>query len=195
MASKNLLLGVTGAVGATLVPHYLYVIRQALDVTVYVMMTKAAQRFVTPYTLRLFSGNPVFTDAFDFTDDIRIPHIELARWAHVLLVMPATANIISKAAAGICDELVSTTIVAGKVPTLFAPSMNQAMWEDASVQENLAKLVDRGYEVISPTVGYEISTRVETFGVMPPPEEIVERLHEYMPGCEGGREETAGPPA
>jgi phosphopantothenoylcysteine synthetase/decarboxylase len=180
MTSGNLIIGVTGSIGCILVPHYVYAIRQALNVNVRIVMTAAAQKFVTPYTLEIFAGGHVFTDSFEMTSDVRVPHIELARWADVILVLPATANIIAKTAHGLCDDLLSTLLLARKRPTFFAPSMNEEMWENVALQQNLRILADRGNEIINPAHGYEVSDMSKTFGAIPPPQTVIDLLQNYF---------------
>ncbi len=92
----NLLLGVTGSVGALAVPEYIRLLRESIVKRVDIMMSYSATKFVTPYTLRLYSGNHVFTDSFDISDDVRVPHIDLTRRCDLFVIMPATANISGK---------------------------------------------------------------------------------------------------
>src|SRR3989304_172762 len=121
---NNLLLGVTGSVGVLAVPDYIKLLRESFAERVYVMMSHSAKKFVTPYTLRLYSGNYVFSDSFDISDDVRVPHIELTRKCDMFVIMPATANIIGKVANGICDDLISTAVMAFFVPGGFFSSMH-----------------------------------------------------------------------
>lgn len=171
---KTLLIGVTGAVGAVNMPQVIHKFRHFFAENVYIMQSQAAQRFIPPYTLQLFSGHPVYTDSFAITDEISVPHIELARKADLLLIMPATANILGKAAAGICDDLISTTIVACQAPIVFVPSMNEAMWADRIVQRNVAALKEVGYYVLDPSEqGVEVSDMSVGTGAMPPFESVL----------------------
>jgi phosphopantothenoylcysteine synthetase/decarboxylase len=165
---ENLLIGATGSIGVVNMPQYIHKFRQAFANNVTVLMSRSAQKFIPPYTMGLFSGNPVFTDTFDVAGDIQVPHIELARKADLFLIMPATANIFGKAAAGICDDLISTTIVACQAPIAFVPSMNQVLWSDKVVQRNVSTLKELGYYVIEPTYGVEVSGLEKTLGAMPP---------------------------
>ncbi len=178
----NLLIGVTGSVGVLNVPLYLLLLRQSFAKEIHVMMSRAAQKFLRPYSLRLLSGNPVFTDGFQMTDTVKVPHIELTRRADLLLVMPATANIIGKAANGICDDLISTSIVACEAPVVFVPSMNEAMWSNKAVQQNVEKLRSFGYFLIEPSNGYEIADMRETHGAMPAFPTILEQLEKIIAG-------------
>ncbi len=178
----NLLVGVTGSVGVLNVPLYLFLFRQSFAKEIHVMMSRAAQKFLRPYSLRLLTGNPVFTDGFQITDTIMVPHIELTRRADLLLVMPATANVIGKAANGICDDLISTSIVACKAPVVLVPSMNEAMWSNKAVQQNVEKLKSFGYHIIEPSSGYEIADMRQTYGAMPAFPSIREQLEKIIAG-------------
>ncbi len=178
----NLLIGVTGSVGVLNVPLYLFLFRHSFAKEIHVMMSRAAQKFLRPYSLRLLSGNPVFTDGFQMTNTIKVPHIELTRRADLLLIMPATANVIGKAANGICDDLISTSIVACKAPVVFVPSMNEAMWSNKAIQQNVEKLKSFGYHLIEPSNGYEIADIRQTYGAMPAFPSILERLEKIVAG-------------
>ena len=171
---KHLLIGITGAVGAVNMPQAIHKFRRLFAEEIHIMQSQAAQRFIPPYTLQLFSGRPVYTDAFAITDELSVPHIELARKADLLLIMPATANILGKAANGICDDLISTTIVACQVPIVFVPSMNAMMWTDRIVQRNVAILKEVGYVVLDPSEqGVEVSDLSIGVGAMPPFESVL----------------------
>lgn len=164
---NNLLLGVTGSVGVLVVPEYIRLLRERIAKDVHVMMSHSARKFVTPYTMRLYSGNYVFTDSFDISDDVRVPHIELTRACDMFVIMPATANIIGKVANGICDDLISTAVMACKAPVIFVPAMNPSMWFSKANQKNLSVLKELGHHVIPPSEGYEIASLKLSFGSMP----------------------------
>jgi phosphopantothenoylcysteine decarboxylase/phosphopantothenate--cysteine ligase len=180
MPCGNLLVGVTGSVGAVTLPNYLLLLKQYFAKEIHVMMSRAAQKFVPPYTMRLLSGHKVFTDSFEMSADVRIPHIELTKDADLFLIMPATANIIGKAANGICDDLISTCIVASRAPVVFVPSMNEVMWFNKAVQENVRKLRSFGYYVLEPDSGLEVSGMKQTFGAMPTFQSVVAQLNEIL---------------
>ena len=154
----HLLIGMTGSIGVVDMHRYLVKLRQIFAKKITVMMSKSAQQFVPAYTMELFSANPVIADSFDIKGEIRVPHIELAEQADLFLIMPATANILGKAAHAICDDLISTTIVACQAPIVFAPSMNEVMWTDKLVQRNVSILKEVGYYVLEPGEGFEVST-------------------------------------
>lgn len=165
---NRLLVGVTGSVAATVMPQVLVFLRTQGVASVRVIMSRAACRFVTPYVLRLHSGRWVFTDAFGHGDGVAVPHVELPRQADLFLVMPATANILAKAAHGICDDLISTAVVACSCPVLFVPSMNEVMWRNPAVQGNVARCREHGYHVMNPVHGMEIADLEPIYGTMPP---------------------------
>ncbi|MEM2160175.1 MAG: flavoprotein [Candidatus Nitrosotenuis sp.] len=164
---NNLLLGVTGSVGILAVPEYIRLLRESVAERVDVMMSHSAKKFVTPYTMRLYSGNYVFTDSFDITDDVRVPHIDLTRRCDMFVIMPATANIIGKAANGICDDLISTAVMACESPVVLVPVMNRNMWLSKANQKNVSTLKELGHHVIPPSEGYEVSDMKPGFGSMP----------------------------
>src|SRR5205809_622312 len=118
-----------------------------------VVMTAAAQRFVTPLTFQTLAGQPVATDTFDLTQESEIGHIRLADEANAVAIAPATANVIAKLAAGIADDLLTTVLLATRAPLVLAPAMNVHMWEHPTVQENVARLVARGARVVGPASG------------------------------------------
>ena len=173
---NNLLLGVTGSVGVVVVPHYIKLLRESVAKSVHVMMSHSAQKFVTPYTFRLYSGNDVFTDSFYISDDVRVPHIELTQKCDVFVIMPATANIIGKVANGICDDLISTAVMASTKPVVFVPSMNPSMWFSKANQKNVSVLKELGHYVLPPSEGYEIVDMKPSFGSMPEFDVIVDFL-------------------
>jgi phosphopantothenoylcysteine decarboxylase/phosphopantothenate--cysteine ligase len=153
-----LAVAVTGAVAAAYTPGWIWHLRSTLAREVHVLMTRCARHFVTARILRLVSGNPVYRSLFQEDGLFRVPHVELSEWARLLLVLPATANILAKAAHGIADDLVSTAILTFGERVVFVPAMNQAMWENPIVQENVDKLVRLGRKVVAPVPGTEIAT-------------------------------------
>src|SRR5512138_3882943 len=121
--------------------------------TVRVAMTPAATRFVGPLTFQAISGAPVLTDLLDPSADLQYGHLALARVADLLVVAPATADLIARIRAGMGDDAVTTTVLAATCPVLLAPAMNTRMWRNAAVQENLAALRARGMHVVGPASG------------------------------------------
>lgn len=141
-------------------------------ITVQVMMTAAAQKFVTAMTFQALTGKAVAADIFDLTQESQIGHIKLADAADLILIAPATADIIAKAAHGICDDIVSTVLLATKAPIVFAPSMNVNMYENPITQDNIRALKKRGCRFIDPGVG-ELACGWEGQGRLAEPGEIV----------------------
>ncbi len=167
--NKTVLLCVTGCIAAYKACEILRLLQKS-GYRVKVLMSEHATHFVDPVTFRALSHEKVAVDLFDDPQD-PIHHISLAQEADVVLVAPATANIIAKMAHGIADDLLSTTLLATRAPIVVAPAMNVGMWEAAATQENLAVLKNRGVTVIQPDSGYLACGEVAT-GRLPEPEQI-----------------------
>ena len=152
LVNKRVLLGVTGGIAAYKSAE---VIRRLIDLgaTVKVVMTRSAHDFITPLTLQALSGNPVHTKLLDTEAEAAMGHIELARWADVILITPASANFIARMAAGQADDLLSTLCLASRSEVAIAPAMNQAMWRNQSTQNNLTNLDKRGIKIFGPDKG------------------------------------------
>ncbi len=140
-----------------------------------VCMTREAQKFVTPLTFQALSGRPVRIDTFDLVDSSDPQHISLSERADLMLVAPATNNIIAKVAAGLCDDLVSLMVCAAACPVVFAPAMNSRMWDHPIAQENFAKLARLGYRFIGPEEGW-LACRNVGAGRLSEPQKIVEQI-------------------
>ena len=152
LANRQVLLGITGGIAAYKSAELVRRLRDA-GATVRVVMTPAACEFITPLTLQALSGEPVHLDLLDPAAEAAMGHIELARWADLVLVAPASADFMARVAAGIADDLLSTLCLATKAPLLFAPAMNQAMWSNAATQQNLRTLTARGVRFAGPGEG------------------------------------------
>ncbi|MGC1380998.1 MAG: bifunctional phosphopantothenoylcysteine decarboxylase/phosphopantothenate--cysteine ligase CoaBC, partial [Candidatus Baltobacteraceae bacterium] len=150
-ASARILLGVSGGIAAYKAAALTSTLVQR-GAIVDVIMTSAAERFVTPLTFSSLTARPVYTTLWDAPEEI--PHIRLVREAEVALVAPATANLIAKLAAGIADDLLTTALLAARIPRLLVPAMNRTMYEDPATQANLTALRARGYEIVAPEHGY-----------------------------------------
>ena len=148
-SGKNIVLGVTGGIAAYKACNLVSRLKKQ-NADVDVIMTKSACEFVTPLTFRALSGREVTTSTFQEPERYEINHISLANRADVLVIAPATANIIGKIAAGIADDMLSTTVMATKAPCVIAPAMNTAMYENPAVQENIKKLSALGYIFVPP---------------------------------------------
>ncbi len=148
----HLLIGVCGSVHAVYLPTYLHLIRQRFHVTVSAVVTKAAEGFVVPTALDCCCGEGFAVSGPDRAQADGTPlHISLARWADVVLVLPATANSLSKLAVGASDDLYSTTLTAFDGPTFIAPAMSASMWACRAVQRNVQRVVQDGRRLIAPT--------------------------------------------
>jgi phosphopantothenoylcysteine synthetase/decarboxylase len=153
LKGREILVGVCGGIAAYKTADLVSKLVQ-LGAGVTVAMTGEAQRFITPLTFEALSGRKVRTDTFDLVDSADPQHIALTERADLLLVSPATANLIAKVACGICDELLSLMICAAACPVVFAPAMNNRMWDNPITQENCAKLTNLGYRFIGPDSGW-----------------------------------------
>lgn len=172
----KLLVGCTGSVGVLFVPSLIMKLRKEHRTKIEVMMTKSAQKFITPYALEILTGMPVATDLFASYQHNHIQFIESHR---VFLLAPATASMISKIANGIADDLVSLSAcvcVGSSTELVVAPSMNIAMWECAFLQENVAKLKKAGVHFVGPSRGTEIVNFKEATTAMASDEEVIAKL-------------------
>lgn len=168
--NKKVVLGVCGGIAVYKAVELLrLLVKAGADVSV--IMTRSAQEFVTPLTFQTLSGNPVHTELFNLYQEKEIGHISLADRADLFLVAPATANVIGKVAAGIADDLLTTTLMATRAPVLFAPAMNVHMYENPIYQRNEACLRELGYHFINPAVG-ALACGYEGQGKLPEPEAI-----------------------
>lgn len=152
LTNKRIVVGITGGIAAYKSAELTRRLRdQGADVRV--VMTAAAQTFITPLTLQALSGNPVHTQLLDPQSEAGMGHIELARWADAVLVAPASANFLAKLAQGRADDLLTTLCVATQAPLAVAPAMNRLMWDNAATQDNVATLTGRGVHVFGPGSG------------------------------------------
>ena len=142
-------------------------------------MTASAQAFITPLTLQALTGNQVHIDLLDETAELGMGHIELAKWADLLIIAPATANTIAKLAMGIADDLLTTVCLATAAPILVAPAMNQQMWQHPSVKLNLQTLTDYDYEIIQPASGEQACGDIGE-GRLPEPEQLLEYVQYFI---------------
>jgi phosphopantothenoylcysteine decarboxylase/phosphopantothenate--cysteine ligase len=152
LSGKTIVVGLSGGIACYKVAELIRLLVRA-SATVRVMMSAAAQQFITPLSLQTLSGHPVATNLFDLTQESAIGHIQLADVADVVIIAPATANIIGKIAAAIGDDLLTTVLLATRAPVLLAPSMNVNMYENPLVQTNLNRLQAAGYRIVDPGEG------------------------------------------
>ncbi len=146
----NLLIGVSGSIHATFLPAYIVNLRPTVAKDIRLILTSDAQRFVSCEALKWFVDGHVYVDPYERDANMKPWHITLNDWADAFLVLPASANTISKAAHGIADNLLSLTILGSTVPIDFAPAMNASMWKSKSLQRNLSTLLSDGHRIIDP---------------------------------------------
>jgi phosphopantothenoylcysteine decarboxylase/phosphopantothenate--cysteine ligase len=174
LAGRRVLVGVSGGIAAYKGAELVRRLRQA-GAEVRVVMTAGAQAFITPLTMQALSGNPVHTDLLDSRAEAAMGHIELARWADVILVAPASANLIARLAHGLADDLLTTLCLATESPLLLAPAMNRAMWAHPATQANCDLLRQRGVKLLGPASGEQACGEVGE-GRMVEADELVEGL-------------------
>ena len=152
LTHRRILLGVSGGIAAYKSAELIRRLRE-LGADVRVIMTRAAQEFITPLTLQALSANPVHTDLLDPQAEAAMGHIELARWADLMVIAPASADIVSRLAQGKGDDLLTTVCLARRCPLAVAPAMNQAMWRNAATRENIKVLRARDVRILGPASG------------------------------------------
>ena len=178
MEKKNILLCVTGGIAVYKAVALTSKLTQA-NFNVKVMMTESAMKFVQPLSFQAMSRNDVYFDTFDEKDSSVIAHIDLADWADLILVAPATANVIGKLANGIADNMVTTTLLAATAPVWIAPAMNVNMYNHPAVKRNLAQLFEDGCRFIEPSEGYLACGYIGK-GRLEEPEKITELVIEHF---------------
>lgn len=174
LTDKNVVLGVTGGIAVYKSAEIVSRLRK-LGVSVYVIMTENAAKFVAPLTFETLSNHPVVTDTFARPDTWEVEHIALAKRADVFAIAPATANILAKMAHGIADDMLSTTVLATKAPVLVAPAMNTGMWTAEATRENCAALARRSVYFVGPDAGF-LACGDKGAGRMSEPAAIVEAI-------------------
>ena len=167
----RVVLGVTGSIAAYKACELVRLLVKRGD-DVHVVMTEHARAFVTPLTFQTLSRNPVECNLFEDPQDWKPEHISLAAAADLVVVAPATANIIAKMAHGIADDLLSSTLLATKAPVVVAPAMNDGMWTNPATQANVATLISRGVRVVQPGTG-ELACGTSGTGRIAEPSEIL----------------------
>jgi phosphopantothenoylcysteine decarboxylase / phosphopantothenate---cysteine ligase len=178
MKGKRILLCVSGGIAVYKAAALTSKLVQA-GAEVKVMMTASACEFVTPLTFQALSRNPVYTDTFDEKDPSVIAHIDLADWPDLILVAPATANMIGKIANGLADDMISTTLLAATAPVWIAPAMNVHMYDHPAVKKNMSTLSSFGYSFVEPGEGYLACGYVGK-GRLEEPETIVSLISSYF---------------
>lgn len=187
---KLIVLGVTGGIAAYKACHICSQLQQK-GAKVRVIMTESATRFVHPLTFQTLSRHHVYLDLFEDADPTVVSHIDLADHADLILVAPATANVIAKLAHGIADDMLSTTLLATEAPVWLAPAMNGHMYAHPAVQHNLKRLKERGVKLIEPDSGMLACGYVGQ-GRMAEPEEIIAQVEQYFAGQNEARTISKG---
>lgn len=174
----NVVIGITGGIAAYKACGIVsYLKKEGANVDV--IMTKNACEFITPLTLETLSGNKVVTDMFDRPDYMEVKHISLARKADLFIIVPATANIIGKIANGIADDMLSTTVMAATCPIIICPAMNNYMYENFIVQDNMDKLKAYGYKFVEPENG-RLACGYDGKGKLASSEEIINAANKIL---------------
>jgi len=178
LKGKEIVLGVTGGIAAYKAAELLRLLVKR-GANVHVVMTRNAREFVTPLTFQTLSGNPVTTDPFVLLEGEKIGHVSLADLAELIVILPATANIIGKIANGIADDFLSTMVMASKAAVLFAPSMNVNMWESKVLQRNIETLVETGFHFMDPGEG-ELACGWYGKGRLAELDEVMEKIEDLF---------------
>ena len=181
LANKHILLGVTGSIAAYKSADLVRRLRAA-GAQVRVVMSEGATAFITPLTLQTVSGQPVFLHHLDAATEAAMDHIALARWADLILIAPASANLLARMACGIADDLLSTICLASDAPLVLAPAMNQAMWRHPATQENAKSLAARGVELLGPAEGEQACGDFGTGRMLEPDELVASLAGRFSPG-------------
>lgn len=174
LKNKTILLGVTGGIAAYK-SAYLASLLVKAGASVHVLMTENAKNFINPITFETLTGHKCISDTFDRNFEFHIEHVALAKRADVIMVAPATANVLAKLAHGIADDMLTTTILASKAPKLIAPAMNTGMYVNPVTQDNLKLLSKYGMKIIAPAKG-RLACGDEGIGKMPEPEILYEHI-------------------
>jgi phosphopantothenoylcysteine decarboxylase / phosphopantothenate---cysteine ligase len=174
LLNKNIVLGISGGIAAYKCPELVRLLIQE-GAHVQVVMTQAAQQFVTPVTMQALTGKPVFTSQWDNSVPNNMAHIELSRSADAILIAPTSADLMAKLSLGLADDLLSTLCLARDCPLLLVPAMNKQMWEHAATQRSVKRLNDDGVKLLGPASGFQACGEVGA-GRMLEPAEITEQL-------------------
>ena len=190
---RSVLLIITGSVAAYKSLELIRLLK-ARGVAVTSILSKGGAKFITPLAVSSLTGTKTYDDLFSLTDEVEMGHIELSRVADVILVAPASANIIAKIAAGLADDLATTALLATNKPVIIAPAMNHKMWHHAATQRNLAQLKKDGVRVIEPTEG-DMACGEFGMGRLAEPADIIKALEQFRSGALSGKRAivTSGP--
>jgi phosphopantothenoylcysteine decarboxylase/phosphopantothenate--cysteine ligase len=174
LLNKKIVLGISGGIAAYKTPELARLLMQE-GASVQVVLTEAAQQFVTPVTMQALTGNPVFTSQWDNSISNNMAHIELSRAADAIVIAPGSADLMAKLSLGLADDLLSTLCLARDCPLLIAPAMNKQMWEHAATQRSMERLSKDGVTLLGPASGFQACGEVG-MGRMLEPTEIAEQV-------------------
>lgn len=174
LTGKKIVLGVSGGIAAYKMANVASMLVK-LHADVHVVMTEHATHFITPETFETLTANRCYTDTFDRSMEMHVPHVTLGTTADAILIAPASADVLGKIAHGIADDMLTTTVLPATCPVMLAPSMNVHMYENKIVQDNMRRLADYGYEIIEADEGY-LACRAIGKGKLPPESLLVEYI-------------------
>ena len=180
LKGKTVVLGVTGSIAAYKIASLASMLVKK-HANVHVIMTQNAMNFINPITFETLTGHKCLVDTFDRNFEFQVEHVSLAKQADVVMIAPASANVIGKLAHGIADDMLTTTLLACRCPKFLSPAMNTAMYENPIVQDNLKILKKYGYEVITPASGY-LACGDTGSGKMPEPETLYQYIEKELAG-------------
>lgn len=178
LKNKTVVLGVTGSIAAYKIASLASMLVKK-HANVHVILTKNATNFINPITFETLTGHKCLVDTFDRNFEFQVEHVSLAKQADLVMIAPASANVIGKLAHGIADDMLTTTLLACRCPRMISPAMNTAMYENPIVQDNLALLQKYGYEVITPATGY-LACGDTGAGKMPEPEVLLQYIEKEI---------------
>lgn len=188
LEGKTILLGVSGSIAAYKIAYLASALKKQ-RATVHVLMTQNATNFINPITFESLTGNKCLVDTFDRNFEFQVEHVALASRADLVMIAPASANVIGKLAHGIADDMLTTTVMACKCPKILAPAMNTNMFENPVVQDNLKILEKYHYEIVQPAVGY-LACGATGAGKMEEPQVLLEYIYRAVARKRSARQEN-----
>ena len=178
---KEIVIGITGSIACYRTCDLVSTLRKEPGINLHVVMTKEATHFVSPLTFQTLSGNRVYSDVFEAPEEWDLLHTSISARADLVLVCPATLNLIGKLANGICDDLLMCVLFATQAPTLLVPAMNKAMYEHPVTQGNMARLKKIGYDFVGPIRG-ELACRQVGMGHIAEQDQILAAVRRHLKG-------------
>lgn len=174
---RRVLLGVCGSIAACSTPEAVMIMQQIWNAECRIMATRSGATMVSPWALAALTGSVPLVDQ-ELTSGV--PHFDAVDWADLVLIMPATANVLAKSAHGIADDALTTAVLAADIPVIFVPAMNEVMWHRAAVQRNVAQLEADGYGVVPPQPALSLRTRTLTGYGIPPIPEVLDWIGSFL---------------